>query len=250
MLPFTGPRRGSRPFLPRHNRGGPARHLCALCAGSPPPSPPNPPPAPPFCPPSDNGSALCARLDKDFVSEKETVFVCQKRSAKKRDGEERPAASLAAPLSIGLAQPRARSRRPISVWGGVPTRLCVHTTHSVHLSHLAKPREHPPTQIINLRAAKRVCISPAPPGAPSAAPQVGLSPTSSGRSLLLRCSVPASRDGSPAPSSQPQSTGLTWLSLGHPQSGPFHPVFMLMSPRAAPRSEGSPGSIPWAAGGS
>lgn len=36
MLPFTGLRRGSRPFLPRHNRGGPARHLCALCASSPP----------------------------------------------------------------------------------------------------------------------------------------------------------------------------------------------------------------------
>lgn len=85
MLPLRGPRRGSRPFLPRHNRGGPTRHLGALCGGRPPPS------APPFCPPSDNGSALCAWLDKDFVAEKEPVFVCQKRSAKKRDGEERVA---------------------------------------------------------------------------------------------------------------------------------------------------------------
>lgn len=39
MLPLRGPRRGSRPFLPRHNRGGPTRHLGALCGGRPPPRP-------------------------------------------------------------------------------------------------------------------------------------------------------------------------------------------------------------------
>lgn len=84
--------------------GAAPRATCVHCG-------PAAPPAPPFCPPSDNGSALCAWLDKDFVSEKETVFVCQKRSAKKgtgRSGGCSGAASLAAPRSIGLARPPLR----------------------------------------------------------------------------------------------------------------------------------------------
>lgn len=119
MLPFTGPRRGSRPFLPRHNRGGPRAPLvCIVRPAAPHPTPPTP--APPFCPPSDNGSALCAWLDKDFVSEKETVFVCQKRLAKKgtgRSGGCSGAASLAAPRSIGLARPPLRHPKSQRGWG-------------------------------------------------------------------------------------------------------------------------------------
>lgn len=39
-----------------------------------------PPPAPPLRPPSDNGAALCAWLDKDFVAGKEPGFVWQDRA--------------------------------------------------------------------------------------------------------------------------------------------------------------------------
>lgn len=143
--------------------GAAPRATCVHCA----PAAPPPPTAPPFCPPSDNGSALCARLDKDFVSEKETVFVCQKRSAKKgtgRSGRQRP--SLL-PAALALCSPAPAAAVP-SAPGRGPHRD-VDTTHCAHLFPPCKAQtaSSNPNQQPSNGAAERVRISPAPPGAPT-----------------------------------------------------------------------------------
>lgn len=152
-----------------------------------------------------------------------------------RDREERPAASLAAPYSTGLGQPRALSLRPIRAGDGTPSGC----SRFVHLSHLTNPASRAassdPNHQPSNRATKRVCVSPAPPGWAQPNHHGMTAPSAS------LCASTAGWE----PSLIITDTELTWLSLGHPQSGLFYPIFVLISPHAAPRGESSHGTIPW-----
>lgn len=245
MLPFTGPRRGSRPFLPRHNRGGPARHLCALCAGSP------PPPQPLLSVPHRIMDPLCVLgwTRTLFRRKKLCLSVRRDRPRKGRGGAAGSVPRCSPqhwPCAARRPQPPSHQRR-----GGVPTGTLTRRTART-FSHLAKHRQHPPTPTSSLQTEpQRGFASPPHPQVPRRRSSGWAQPNLHGMAAptaSLRANA-AGWEPSP-PSSQPRSRGLSWLPLGHPQSGPFYPVFVPMSPRAAPQSEGSPGTTPWAARGS
>lgn len=150
------------------------------------------------------------------------------------------------PCAARRPQPPSHQRR-----GGVPTGTLTRRTART-FSHLAKHRQHPPTPTSSLQTEpQRGFASPPHPQVPRRRSSGWAQPNLHGMAAptaSLRANA-AGWEPSP-PSSQPRSRGLSWLPLGHPQSGPFYPVFVPMSPRAAPRSEGSPGTTPWAARGS
>lgn len=126
MLPFTGPRRGSRPFLPRHNRGGPARHLCALCAGSPPP-PPSAPPQPLLSVPHRIMDPLCVLgWTRTLFRRKKLCLSVRRDRPRKgtgRSGRQRPSPLLSA---LALRSPAPAAAVPSAFGEGSP-HGCVFT---------------------------------------------------------------------------------------------------------------------------